>query len=84
MLKLRQKKKKIYYTLNIHKWYRLLINKLLKSQNPLFFLRFHIGILETKRNVHNEIPRPHFHYRPSLVLLPLTAEKGSIFVFYYL
>ena len=24
----------------------------------------HIGIPETKRNVQNEIPRPHFRYRP--------------------
>ena len=24
----------------------------------------HIGIPETKRNVQNEIPRPHFPYRP--------------------
>ena len=25
----------------------------------------HIGIPETKRNVQNEIPRPHFRYRPT-------------------
>ena len=24
----------------------------------------HIGILETERNVQNEIPRQHFRYRP--------------------
>ena len=28
----------------------------------------HIGIPETKRNVQNEIPRPHFRYSPILSL----------------
>ena len=38
----------------------------------------HIGIPETKRNVQNEIPRPHFRYRPipSLRVPSGTGDRG--------
>ena len=41
----------------------LILTEICKNLNLLAAI-IHIGIPETKWNVQNEIPRPHFRYRP--------------------